>query len=481
MNPLNLEQIRQAIHAQLIGGDSSTNIHSICTDTRKLKPGCLFIALKGENHDGHHHLATAAAGGAIAAMVHDDCLTHLPLLQVADTRKAMGQLAASVRRQLNGIVIAVAGSNGKTGTKGLIHSALSGSKTGTASPKSFNNDIGVPLTIFDADPSHDYLVLEIGTNHPGEILNLTKIAQPDVAVITSIGAEHLEFLGNIDGVIKENAQIIVGLNPDGLAVINGDCTALHPAIVEYPGRIIRFGFGSQNDLYPTDIQCTLDGVRFRLEGMPIFIPQIGRHNAVNAMAAIAVGRHLGVAMSDIVAGLANATGPEMRLQLQTAGTIKILNDAYNANPHSMQAALETLRDMKTDGRKIAILGDMRELGDTADGYHQKIGAFAADCDLDQLICIGEKSKLMADMAFENRLPVVHYKSAVDCSADIAEIVTEGDLVLIKASRGMKLETVANSIMSFAAAAGLQRELAARMKSVVVGGALVPSPGTPGEG
>jgi UDP-N-acetylmuramoyl-tripeptide--D-alanyl-D-alanine ligase len=485
VNSITVEQIRIATSAQLSGVPASEIIFSICTDTRKLKPGCLFIALEGENHDGHHHLATAAAGGAIAAMVHDDCLTHLPLLRVADTRKAMGQLAAFVRRQLSGQVIAVAGSNGKTGTKGLIHAALSASKTGTVSPKSFNNDIGVPLTIFDADPSHDYLVLEIGTNHPGEVLNLTKIAQPDVAVITSIGAEHLEFLGDIDGVIEENAQIIAALNPDGLAVINGDCPQLLPAIGSYPGRVITFGFGSQNDLYPTNVECGLDGVRFRLDGVPIFIPQIGRHNAVNAVAAIAVGRHMGVGMSDIVAGLANATGPDMRLQLQTAGSIKILNDAYNANPHSMQAALETIRDMKTSGRKIAILGDMRELGETADGYHQKIGAFAADCDLDQLICIGEKSKLMADMAFENRLPVMHFATAADCSASIADLVTDGDLVLIKASRGMKLETVANSILSHAAAGGLQRELAARMKSVVVvagsEAVLVPSPGTPGEG
>ena len=516
MNPISLDQIRQATGAMLINADPRLQIQSICTDTREIKPGCLFIALKGETHDGHHHLQEAAAKGAIAAMVHDDCLPHVPLLRVADTKIAMGQLATHVRKQLRGTVIAVAGSNGKTGTKNLIHSVLKSTRTGTISPKSFNNDIGVPLTIFNADPNHDYLVLEIGTNHPGEILNLTKIAQPDVAIITNIGAEHLEFLGDLDGVTEENAQIIAGLNPDGLLIINGDYPLFSPvqtdqgkkgdnplflpsnsstasktqkgdnplfksdtppsrkkgdnplfaATASYPGARVTFGFELQNNLHPTDVICDVDGVRFQLNGLPIFIPLMGRHTAVNALAAIIVAGCLGVSEADILAGLCTAKGPEMRLELQTAGSIKILNDAYNANPHSMTAGLETLRDMKTPGRKIAILGDMRELGKTADHYHHQIGQFAASCAVDRLICIGEKSELIAKAAMAEGMTPDHFNTAADCAARIADILQEGDLVLLKASRGMKLETVANAIKALAAGAGLKREVASRMKAII---------------
>jgi UDP-N-acetylmuramoyl-tripeptide--D-alanyl-D-alanine ligase len=465
LSPLTLEQIRIATNGKLINANLSALIQFICTDTRELQPGCLFIALTGENHDGHHHVETAAKGRALAAMVHDDCLSHLPLLKVVDTRKAMGRLGAYVRRELKGTVIAVAGSNGKTGTKNLIHSALKNVRTGTISPKSFNNDIGVPTTIFAASSTQDYLVLEVGTNHPGEILNLTQIAQPDAAVITNIGAEHLEFLGDLDGVTKENAQIIQSLNPDGLLVLNGDSPRLLDAVAGYPGKKITFGFGPQNDLRPTDIVCDHHGVHFKLNGSPISIPLMGRHTAVNAMAGIAVGRHLGVSDADLIAGLATAVGPEMRLQLQTAGSIRILNDAYNANPHSMQAGLETLRDMKSAGRKIAILADMKELGDTADRYHREIGEFAAACDLDHLVCVGEKARLIAEVLMDKRISVEHYDTARECAANISKIVREDDLVLLKGSRSMKLETVANSIMTMVAVTTVQREVSARMKAV----------------
>jgi UDP-N-acetylmuramoyl-tripeptide--D-alanyl-D-alanine ligase len=505
MTPLTLEQIRDATDSKLIGSHPSLTIHCICTDTRQITPGCLFIALKGDNHDGHDHIQAAIDRGAIAAMVDRPIAdTHLPLIHVDNTRQAMGRLANHIRRQLKCTVIAVAGSNGKTGTKNLIHAALKNSLTGTISPKSFNNDIGVPTTIFAASPTDDYLILEIGTNHPGEILYLTKIAEPDIAIITNIGAEHLEFLGDLNGVTKENAQIIAGLNPHGLLILNGDRNNTytpensdshllsaensdsHPvsavaensdshllsAVSHFPGRKITFGFEATNELSAVDIRCQSDGVRFRLRGEPmdeIFIPLLGRHTAVNALAAIAVARHLGVNETNILSGLAAATGPEMRLQMQNAGSVKILNDAYNANPHSMRAGLETLRDMDSDGRKVAILGDMRELGETADRYHREIGRFAADCELDHLVCVGEKAALIADAAIEagmDRHSVERFATAAECAADVGSIITEDDLVLLKASRGMKLETIAGAITSLVAGLGLRRKLALQTRRVI---------------
>jgi UDP-N-acetylmuramoyl-tripeptide--D-alanyl-D-alanine ligase len=466
LNPITLEQIRLATGARLSSGNPSTLIQSISTDTRQLTRESLFIAIQGENHDGHHHIQTAAASGAIAAMVSDECLAHLPLLKVHHTRKSMGKLAGYVRRQLRGKVIAVAGSNGKTGTKHLIDSVLRQSLSGTISPKSFNNDIGVPTTIFAADPAHDYLVLEIGTNHPGEILNLTHIAQPDVAVITNIGAEHLEFLGDLQGVTAENAQIISGLRPDGLLIINGDSPYLSAAVASYPGRIITFGTGPQNELRATEISCDTEGVNFQLDDRKYSIPLIGRHTAVNALAAIAVARYMGVPEANIAQGLATATGPEMRLELQAAGSIRILNDAYNANPHSMQAALETLRDMKAPGRKIAILGDMRELGVTADRYHREIGQFARACNFDLLVCVGEKAGLIAEAAAGGSATISHFASAIDCSHHIAQIVQAEDMVLLKASRTMKLELIGKAIISMNAANAVQREVSSRMNKVL---------------
>jgi UDP-N-acetylmuramoyl-tripeptide--D-alanyl-D-alanine ligase len=446
MKPLSLDEIASAANGQLVGPASL--IGSISTDTRKLKPRSLFIAIKGENHDGHDHVAAAIANGAAAAMVHQDLSTPngFTLIKVDDTRRAMGRLANFVRRRLPCAVIGVAGSNGKTGTKHLINAALAGKLRGSTSPKSFNNDIGVPLTIFDADPSHDYVVLEMGTNHPGEILNLTNIAEPNIAVITSIGAEHLEFLGDLDGVRRENAAIIQGMKPDGLLVINGDDDGLQNAVAGFPGRTITFGFNSENQLRVTDFFATENGIQFRANGVgPMFtVPLLGRHAASNALAAVAVARHLGVDDATIAAGLARSTGPEWRLQIQKAGGVTILNDAYNANPHSMRAALETLRDMKATGRKIAILGDMRELGATADFHHREMGQFAAGCGLEALWCVGEKADLIAESATVSP-DIRRFADAAECAATVASLLQNGDLVLLKASRGIGLEAVAEAI------------------------------------
>jgi UDP-N-acetylmuramoyl-tripeptide--D-alanyl-D-alanine ligase len=456
MTPLSLQQIAHATNGRLIGPDSTVNC--INTDTRKLKPQSLFIAIKGENHDGHAHLAQAIASGAIAAMIHEDVNTppNFPLIQVDDTRKAMGRLAALVRQNLKATVIGVAGSNGKTGTKHLIDAVLAGKLRGTTSPKSFNNGIGVPLTIFDADPANDYLILEMGTNHPGEIHNLTMIARPDVAVITSIGAEHLEFLGDLDGVRNENAAIVDGMPRAGKLFINGDDAELANVVADKIKTadtirgFVRFGFDPTNNLRATDVDCTQEGVRFHIDnsGNAIFVPMLGRHTASNALAAIAIARHLGVDDATSIASLAKATGPEMRLQLLKIRGITILNDAYNANPHSMRAALETLRDMAppATGRKIAILGDMRELGDTAEAHHREMGEFAATCDLDALWCVGEKAAMIAESAaakMDSAL-ITRFPNAAACAVAATGLLHQGDLVLLKASRGIGLEVVAKA-------------------------------------
>jgi UDP-N-acetylmuramoyl-tripeptide--D-alanyl-D-alanine ligase len=457
MKPLTLQQVRQTV-----GGNALTAIpadlppiRAVCTDTRGMEKSSLFIALRGDKHDGHHFIPQAAAAGAIAALVERppaDILPNVHLIQVPDTRAAMGKLARRVREDLLGKVIAVAGSNGKTSTKHLIDSALCGKLRGSISPKSFNNDIGVPLSIFPADPRQDYLVLELGTNNPGEIAALTDIARPDVAVITNVGAEHLEGLGDLRGVRQEEASVVRGLASDGMLVVNGDDRDLLEAVTPYKGQRVTFGYGEHNDLFASDIRCDEGGVKFHLNKSrrEYFVPLLGRHTACNALAAIAVARKLGLREDEVVEHLGRAHGAEMRLQLKRANGLTVLNDAYNANPNSMRAALETLAALPARGRKIAVLGDMLELGAATERYHREIGEYAASCGLDQLVCVGEWGRTIADAAVAAGQPkatVTRYRDSATTARDIRHHLRENDLVLLKASRGVRLEAVANALLA----------------------------------
>jgi UDP-N-acetylmuramoyl-tripeptide--D-alanyl-D-alanine ligase len=458
MTDLSIQQIREATGARpLTAIPAGVCVQSVCTNSKEISSGSLFIALRGERFDGHDFLAEVAAGGAVAALVEKPPAAAPPglhLLQVRDTYAALGGLAKFVRRQMRATVIAVAGSNGKTGTKLLIDAVLRRKLRGSVSPKSFNNHVGVPLTILPADPMQDYLVLEIGTNHPGEIAALADISRPDIAVITNAGAEHLEGLGDLAGVCRENASIITGLNPDGLLVVNGDDADLLDAVAAYRGRTVTFGFNPSNDLFTTDVRCDEAGVRFKLNGrQEAFVPLLGAHTACNALAAVAVGHHLGLSDDEVLAGLSRATGPDMRLQLQRFGPVTVLNDAYNANPASMRAALETLATLETASRRVAVLGDMLELGPASERFHRELGTLAASgaagVTPDILACVGAQSRWTAQAARDAGLSedaIVYYPDALAAAAGLKGLLRRGDLVLLKASRGTKLEVVGKAIM-----------------------------------
>jgi UDP-N-acetylmuramoyl-tripeptide--D-alanyl-D-alanine ligase len=455
MKPISLGEVAQIVEGESVSAlpEPCPQIHSICTDTRLNSTGSLFVALRGENHDGHHFLVKAAAGGAAAAIVEEPPPLRIPglhLIQVSNTRTALGMLGRHLREQLSGRVIAVGGANGKTGTKNLIDSILRSRLRGSISPKSFNNDIGVPLAIFAAEPLDDYLVLELGTNHPGEIKTLTQIALPDIAVITNCSAEHLEGLGDLSGVRREESSIIGGLKPDGLLVVHGDDPDLLGAVRSFPRRV-TFGLSWHNDLFAADIHCDLAGVDFRLNGgSEVRIPLLGEHVAVNALAAIAVARELGLSDEEIIAALADAHGPDMRLQLQRIGDVTVLNDAYNANPASMKAALKTLSKLDAPGRRIAVLGTMREMGEAAADLHREMGRFIPSCRLDLLVCVGDMAGLIAEEAVKAgfRSTDTHvFSTTAAAAASLPQWLAEGDLLLLKGSRLMKLETIAAALAS----------------------------------
>ncbi|MBC7783960.1 MAG: UDP-N-acetylmuramoyl-tripeptide--D-alanyl-D-alanine ligase [Burkholderiales bacterium] len=439
MLPLTLREVAAAIDGTLVCGalqavSESTQIGRVCTDTRQMHPDSLFIALKGETFDAHDHLDDAIAGGAVAAMV-DHGAPSIPHVRVANTRLAMGRLANHVRRRFGETkVIAVAGSNGKTGTKHLIHSVLATRLRGTMSPKSFNNDVGVPLTLFDVEPGHDYVIVEIGTNHPGEVRHLSLMCEPDIAIITSIGEEHLEFFKDLHGVRRENADIAAGVRGGGRIFVIGDDSHLRTLLP----TTSTFGFDPTNDLVARDVRTTLEGTSF-VAGTPFMVPQIGRHNASNALAAIAVGRAMGLSDDDIRTGLASATAPEMRMQKRTIGPVTIINDAYNANPTSVRAALTTLAEIDWPGRKIVVLGEMRELGDTAAAAHHTIADLAKSLLLGQLVFVGDAFAFTA-----SNVPDSWYSHA-DAACAFADCIRPGDLILIKASRSIRLEKVEAAI------------------------------------
>ena len=457
MKPLTIHQIRQAVSGRAISAlpKDAPAIKSVVSDSRLVEPFSLFIAIKGDKHDGHDHLSDAAAKGAVAALVSEppkQALPNLHLIGVDDTRHAMGRLATFVRKQLQSRVIAVAGSNGKTTTKNLVDAVLRPHLKGSISPKSFNNDIGVPLAIFPADPSQDYLVLEVGTNHHGEVKTLSEMALPDMAVITNVGAEHLEGLGDLDGVRREEASIVTGLNPRGCLIVNGDDAGLVSLVSRYSGQIIKFGLAtSGNDLFATDIECTATGTHFNLNGNPrrrLFVPLLGRHSACNALAAIAVARRMNIAEDAIIKSLASAAQVDMRLHLSKVNGVTLLNDAYNANPNSTRAAIETLVALPARGRRVAVLGDLLELGRQSDAYHKETGLLAANSNLDLLICVGKKAQLIAASAKAAGMEataIVTYPDAAAAAKAITRRVRGSDLILLKGSRSIGLEAVARAI------------------------------------
>jgi UDP-N-acetylmuramoyl-tripeptide--D-alanyl-D-alanine ligase len=372
------------------------------------------------------------------------------VLKVQDTGAALLRLASAYRRQFEGTrVIAVAGSNGKTTTVRLIDTVLSSSRRGTASIKSFNNAIGVPLTILGAKPTDQYLICEAGTNAAGELEVLAQTIEPDIGVITSIGREHLEGFKDVSGVLREEASLFKYLKNGGVAVLCADAPGLVDAVKSFAGRllggIITFGFHPAADVRITKFETSFEGVRFTLhDRSSFFVPLVGKHNASNAAAAIAVGRRLGLANEAIEAALAKATGPEMRLERREIAGVRFLNDAYNANPESMLAAAEVLesvsRELKPQ-RRVVVLGDMLELGEATRDSHTEVARVFGGTAPDLAIVVGPHFSSNVAL-FSGKTTVVALPDLSDGrDAAAAGMLAAGDLVLLKGSRGIGLERV----------------------------------------
>jgi UDP-N-acetylmuramoyl-tripeptide--D-alanyl-D-alanine ligase len=453
-----LKFIAEACAAELRRGAGETPIANVCTDSRQAKPGDLFFAIKGEKFDGHDFLNEAARKG-IAAVVMERTkiparLPECSVLVVDNARAALGKLATAYRRDFGLPIVAVGGSNGKTTVKELITSALRQRLATLWSEASFNNDIGVPLTLLRLEKSHQAAVLETGTNHPGELAPLVKMVQPKYGVITNIGREHLEFFGDVAGVAQEEGWLAELLPADGTLFINGDDEWTEQIAKRVRAKIVRVGLGEKNNWRARSIRLDKNGVTFRVDAPKAEfsggyrINLLGRHQVTNALFAVAVSEELGLGRPAVRDGLAECKPPRMRLQFWEAGGVRVLDDAYNANADSMLAALETLRDLPLQGRRVAVLGDMAELGAHSEAAHAEVGRRAAELGIGQLFAVGKMAGVTATAAREAGLTrVIEFADVEAAMKAVKSFLKAGDVVLLKASRASRLERIAETLKS----------------------------------
>jgi len=453
MIPLSLEEIRLAVGGRWLSEGRPSVVRSLTTDTRDASEGDLFVALRGPRFDGHDFLTQAAEAGCAAAVVSRDADLPEPLLKrfasgvivVADTTKALGDLAAHHRRLAGASVIAVTGSNGKTTTKRMIHHILAKRLKGHCSPKSFNNAVGVPLTLLGIEENDRYVVCEIGSSAPGEIAALSALARPDVAVITSVSGTHLEKLGSVRGVAAEKASIVHRVPPDGLAVLCADSEPLAKALRRTNRRLVWFGRNERAQVRLTGHEPHGRSQRFEVNGhLWVDLPVPGRHNAVNALAAIAVAQQYGFSQAESAAALADFQTAEMRLEWIEAGEVTLINDAYNANPASVLAAAEVLAGC--DGvRKVMIVGDMRELGTRARALHLQTGQDVAARAIDLLIGVGSLGRYIAMGGQDAQIETAQFDTLQAAVREVPSLLRRGDVVLIKGSRAMQMEQLIGPI------------------------------------
>lgn len=455
MQVLTIKDILRATNGDIVAksGDTiSLEINGITTDSRNVEEGVLFVPLAGDKYDGHDFIHSALKHGASASLTHRtdvDAPEGKTLIRVKDTKKALGDIARYYKRKCAVASVAITGSVGKTTTKDMVYAVLAEHYRTLKTPNNFNNDIGVPLTLFGLEKEHEMAVIEMGMNHFGEISYLASIAEPDVAVITNIGMSHIENLGSQEGILKAKLEITEGFGKDNTLFVNGDDKLLRK-VTSDTFRIVKFGMDKDNDVYATDIvNKGLSGISFIAvtpEGeFRAEVSQPGIHNVYNALAAICVGLHFGLTASECVAGLKNCVYTASRLEIINHSGIEIINDCYNSSPDSVRAALDVQKQSVKE-RRVAILGDILEMGDFAKNAHYDLGCYAAGCGLDMLITAGENAKNIAQGAIDKGMKnVKSFNSADEVTEEIQRLVHDGDSVLVKASHGMNFYKITEAI------------------------------------
>jgi UDP-N-acetylmuramoyl-tripeptide--D-alanyl-D-alanine ligase len=448
--------IQKRVGGEWLGSvaDRHLLVDGVSTDTRMPMTNRLFVPLVGTRFDGHDFLEEAVKQGAAAALWQRDhphpASPPIPLILVDDTLTALQELAAAVRREWEIPVIGVTGSNGKTTTKELIAAVLSSRYRVHKTEGNLNNHIGLPLTLLSAPPDAEAAVVEMGMNHRGEIARLSQLAAPDIGVITNVGEAHLEFLGSREGIAEAKLEIREGLSAKGTLIIHGDEPLLTERIPSDARKVIRIGWGKANDDFPRDLTLSETGISFRSAayGTRFEVSLPGRHNALNALMAAAVGRALGLSEEAIAEGLRRVRPAGMRLETVVAENgMRILNDAYNASPASVRAAIDWLVDLEPDKKKWVLLGDMAELGAEEERYHREIGRYAVEKGVRRVYTFGDRGRWIAEGAQETgkEVRVEHFSSLEDAAKALREQGNEEVMLLVKASRMIRLERVVQDL------------------------------------
>ena len=449
MDARTLNYVSEACRGEL-HGNPDLLVQRVCTDSRQVQPGDLFVALKGDQFDAHDFLGEVA-GKATALLIQAEKPAPegaSQVIRVADTRRALGQLAARYRQDFSIPLIAVAGSNGKTTTKEILSAVLRRRFNVLSNEASFNNDIGVPLTLLKLSKEHQFGILEAGTNHPGELQPLLRMISPQWGVITSIGREHLEFFGDVAGVAHEEGTLAEVLPPTGKLFLNGDHDWVTPIAARSTAPVVKLGFGAQNGWRASRVRMDSKGIYFVVSGgNPEYegeyrLALLGEHQATNALFAIALASELGLPKSEIQLAFQEIKPPKMRLQIRELQDVRILEDVYNSNLDSALAALSTLRDLPCKGRRIAVLGDMAELGPHSQAAHEELGRRAAESGVGQLFAAGKWASAIATGAKAAGLSrVLEIAEVGTAAAAVKSFLKSGDLVLIKASRSARFERI----------------------------------------
>lgn len=463
MQPIAIETVAQVIGAAVTRrarpgeiGTVPSDITGVSTDSRTIRPGDGFFAIPGDCFDGHDYVAEVFQKGAACAVVSrtvdaDPMLGSV--LRVADTVKALGDLAREYRRSSSFKVVAITGSVGKTTTRQIVHHILSRRFRTHQAQKSFNNHIGLPLTLLGAGPQDELVIAELGANHPGEIGYLTRIARPDVAVVTNASPAHLEGFGDLSTIIREKRSIADGLPADGVLIINGDIEPLVAACREIGRPFRTFGKTAGVDYRAEHIVCEALHSTFTVCGKQVRLPLPGPGNVENALAAWAVCEQLGLSIDDFAEAVASLSSVSMRAEAMQIGTLTVLNDCYNANPASMKNALTMLRNLRCsdadrDRRLVFICGEMAELGAQTQALHEELGAAVAEAGVDLLVAVGAAPRVTAQVAREKARHDLQTRCFEDAAAvcdHMQGFLRPDDMILVKGSRTARLERVVEAL------------------------------------
>jgi UDP-N-acetylmuramoyl-tripeptide--D-alanyl-D-alanine ligase len=443
-----LKQFAAAGHGRLQGEDRA--FHEIAIDSRKLAPGDLFAALRGESADGHDFVPAAAAAGAAGAIVSRFIQLPLPQIVVSNVEMALADAARAARAQFKGPLIGVAGSNGKTTVKEMIAAILSQRGPCLATRGNLNNHLGVPMTLLRLDDSHASAVIEMGANRRGDVEQLVQIARPGIGLITNAGAEHLEGFGSLEGAARAEGEMVAGLPASGTAVINADDAYASLWRAATAARVLSFGLRHEADFYAEALRFEVDeqqfATRFRMHGPPgavaVTMALAGRHNVRNALAAAAAATSAGATLAEVAAGLASMRAVKGRLQLRrTRSGAWLIDDSYNANPSSARAGLEVLSELP--GRRWLVLGDMAELGEFADSSHRELGELARALGVERLYAFGALAGLAADSFGAG---AERYRELCELTRALDAAMTPDVRLLIKGSRVNRLERVVDALV-----------------------------------